>query len=191
MADELQREVTTLLADIRAGHAGAQNQLVDLVYGHLHHLAIGLMRRERAGHTLQPTALVHEALARLLQPDILGQSPDRAHLFAAVARAMRRILVDHARRRATHKRGGGQKQVPLDDEVDYTTAPNVNILAVHEALDRLAALHERQSQVVELRFFGGFTMEEIADQLQVSVATVESDFRKASAFLRQQLVEDV
>src|SRR5437879_6734137 len=118
MADDRHPEITTLLEEIRAGNAQAKNQLVDLVYEHLRQQALGLMRRERAGHTLQATALVHEVLLRLLSPKALGQTQNRAHLFAAAARAMRRILVDHARRRATGTRGGGEECVALDERLD-------------------------------------------------------------------------
>jgi RNA polymerase sigma factor (TIGR02999 family) len=190
VAADPQREVTTLLGEIRAGQAGAWDELVELIYAELRRLASGLLRRERPGHTLQTTALVHEALLRLLRPDVQGGAQNRAQFLAAAARAMRRVLVDHARGRATDKRGGGQEQVPLDEALDYFARQHLDVLAVHEALDGLAALHKRQSQVVELRFFGGYTVEEVADLLQVSVSTVESDFRKATAFLRSRLVEE-
>ena len=183
-------EVTTLLDEIRAGDASAKSKLVELVYQELRNLASGLMRRERAGHTLQPTALVHEACLRLLTPEMLGEARNRAHFFAAAARAMRHVLVDHARRRAADKRGGGQEPAPLDAVLDYFAKQNLDVVAVHDALTELADLHERQSQVVELRFFGGYTVEEVAEQLQVSVGTVESDFRKARAYLRSRLVKD-
>jgi RNA polymerase sigma factor (TIGR02999 family) len=110
--------------------------------------------------------------------------------FPAAARAMRQVLVDHARRRAADKRGGDRERLPLDDVLDHFAEQHLDLLAVHEALTRLAGLHERQSQVVELRFFGGYTVEEIAGQLGVSVSTVESDFRKATAFLRGQLSDE-
>jgi RNA polymerase sigma factor (TIGR02999 family) len=190
LADDLEREVTTLLDDLRAGRADAQEKLVALVYDELRRVAGGLMHRERAGHTLQPTALVHEALLRLLRPGALESARNRAHFFMAAARAMRQVLVDHARRRAADKRGGGQEPVPLDEALTYFTRQNLDVLAVHDALNELAALHERQSQVVELRFFGGYAVEEVAECLQVAVSTVESDFRKASAFLRSRLVEE-
>jgi RNA polymerase sigma factor (TIGR02999 family) len=189
MADDLPREVTTLLDAIRDGNKDAKGRLVELVYDELRRVAGGLMQRERPGHTLEPTALVHEALLRMLRPAALGQTRNRAHFLIAAARAMRQVLVDHARKRAADKRGGGQEPLPLDAVLDYFAEQNLELLAVHEALDQLAALHERQSQIVELRFFGGYTVEEIAEQLQVSVSTVESDFRKATAFLRSRLVE--
>jgi RNA polymerase sigma factor (TIGR02999 family) len=190
VADDLQREVTTLLEEMRAGSPGAREKLVELVYQELRRLAAGLLRHERPGHTLQPTALVHEALLRLLRADALGGAHNRAQFLAAAARAMRRVLVDHARRRAADKRGGGQAPLLLDEALDYFAAQRLDLLALHEALDQLAELHARQAQVVELRFFGGYTVEEIAEQLQVSVSTVESDFRKATAFLRSRLVDE-
>jgi RNA polymerase sigma factor (TIGR02999 family) len=190
VAEDLQREVTTLLDQMRAGSPGAQDKLVELVYQELRRLAAGLLRSERAGHTLQPTALAHEALLRLLRPGALGGAHNRAQFLAAAARAMRHVLVDHARRRAADKRGGGQQPLLLDEALDYFAAQRLDLLALHEALDRLADLHARQAQVVELRFFGGYTVEEIAEQLQVSVTTVESDYRKATAFLRGRLVDE-
>jgi RNA polymerase sigma factor (TIGR02999 family) len=190
MDERPHQEVTTLLDQIRAGNPAARNQLIELIYSELRRLAAGLMRRERTGHTLQPTALVHEAVLRLLQPAALEQAQNRSHFLAAAARAMRQVLVDHARQRAADKRGGGREALPLDDALDDFARQNLDLLAVHEALTQLAALHERQAQVIELRFFGGYTVEEIADLLHVSVGTVEGDFRKASAFLRGQLRED-
>jgi RNA polymerase sigma-70 factor (ECF subfamily) len=191
VSDDLQSDVTTLLEELRAGIPGARDRLVALVYEELRQLACGLMRRERPDHTLQPTALVHEAVVRLLRPDALGGTHSRAQFLAAAAQAMRRVLVDHARRRAADKRGGRQERQPLDDVLDYFAEQRLDLMALHEALDRLASLHARQAQVVEFRFFGGYTVEEIADQLQVSVSTVESDFRKATAYLRSQLSEEV
>jgi RNA polymerase sigma factor (TIGR02999 family) len=189
MEADRQREVTTLLEAIRAGNPGARDQLITLVYDELRRLGGGLLRRERPGHTLQPTALVHEAVLRLCRPDALAGPRGRAQFLAAAARAMRQVLVDHARRRAADKRGGGRERLPLDAVLDHFAQQRLDLLAVHDALTRLAGLHERQSQVVELRFFGGYTAEEIAEQLQVSVSTVESDFRKATAFLRGRLSE--
>src|SRR5262249_38793810 len=125
------------------------------------------------------------------RPDALASAQTRADFFAAAARAMRRVLVDHARQRAADKRGGGLVRQPLDAVLDYFAEQRIDLLALHEALDRLAGLHQRHGQVVELRFFGGYTVEEIAGLLGVSVSTVESDFRKAAAFLRGQLSEEV
>jgi RNA polymerase sigma factor (TIGR02999 family) len=188
VTDDRQGEVTALLDQIRGGDAGARDRLIELVYHELRQLAGGVMRQEAAGHSLQPTALMHDALLRLLRPDILANTQDRPHLLATAARAMRRILVDHARQQKADKRGGGERPVPLDDALAYFTRQNLDVQAVHEALEELTSLHERQSQIVELRFFGGYTMEEIAGLLQISLSTAESDFRKASAFLRSRLV---
>ena len=190
MAGDVRAEVTTLLGAIRAGKEDAKSRLVELVYAELRGLAAGLMRRERAGHTLQPTALVHEACLRLLAPEVLNVAQNRAHFFAAAARAMRHILVDHARQRAAGKRGGGQEARTLDDVLDHFAERNLDLLAVHDAVTELARLNERQSQVIELRFFGGYTVPEVAEQLQVSVSSVERDFRKACAYLRSRLIED-
>jgi RNA polymerase sigma factor (TIGR02999 family) len=191
VTDDPQGEVTTLLDQLRGGDTNARDRLVELMYTELRQLAGGLMRQERPGHTLQPTALTHEALLRLLHPDVLANSQNRPHLLAMAARAMRRILVDHARQHKAGKRGGGELPLPLDEALAYFTRQNLDVRAVHEALDQLASLHERQSQVVELRFFGGYTMEEIAGLLQISLSTAESDFRKASAFLRGRLAGSV
>ncbi len=190
MADNSQSEVTTVLADIRSGSADAKNRLVELVYEELRRLAYQVMRTERAGHTLQPTALVHEALLRLLDGETLVHAPNRAYFFAAAAHAMRQVLVDHARKRAASKRGGDYERVTLDEVLDSLEQQRVDVLALNAALDELAVRHERQSKVVVLRFFGGLTMTEIAHQLDVSVGTVENDWRIAKAWLRGQLYGD-
>src|SRR5207302_4884844 len=124
VAGDARTDVTALLDEIHAGNTDAKGQLVELVYAELHGLAAGLMRRERAGHTLQPTALVHEACLRLLTPEVLDLARNRAHFFAAAARAMRHVLVDHARRRATGKRGGGHEALALDQVLDHFAEQN-------------------------------------------------------------------
>jgi RNA polymerase sigma factor (TIGR02999 family) len=185
-----QSQVTALLEQVRAGSGDARERLVALVYDELRRLGGALLRRERSDHTLQPTALVHEVAVRLLRSDAPLAAQNRAQFMAAAAQAMRRVLVDYARARATDKRGGGRAPVPLDSVLDYFAEQRLDLLGLHEALESLTALHHRQAQVVELRFFGGYTVEEIAEQLGVSVSTVESDFRKATAFLRGQLAEE-
>jgi RNA polymerase sigma factor (TIGR02999 family) len=190
MAENLQSEVTVLLGEVRAGKADAVDRLVALVYGELRNVAAGLMHRERPDHTLQPTALLHEGLGRLLTGDVQAVAQDRRVFFGAAVRAMRQVLVDHARRRDADKRAGGRTREPLDEAQCAFEGQNLDVLAVHEALEQLAALHERQARIVELRFFGGFTVPEIADLLGVSVSLVEGDFRKASAFLRSRLPRD-
>ena len=165
----------------------ARDELVALVYDELRRVASRLMRRERPDHTLAPTAVVHEAVIRLLGDAAFDRAGDRSYLFAAAARAMREVLIDHARRRATARRGGGRRRIPLDAVVDYFADQGLDLVAVHEALDRLAGLHERQSQVVTLRYFGGLTVPEIAAALEVSVGTVERDWRIARAWLSNEL----
>jgi RNA polymerase sigma factor (TIGR02999 family) len=187
--EEPQGELTSLLAAVRGGDEAARDHLVECVYQELRRVAAGLIRAEPTGHSLQPTALLHEALAHLLEADALRRAPNRAYLFGAAARAMRQVLVDHARQRNAGKRGGGQRRLPLDAVLLYFQEQRVDVLTLHEALDRLAVLDERQSQVVTLRFFGGLTVPEIAEQLGVSVSTVESDFRVARAWLRRQLMD--
>jgi RNA polymerase sigma factor (TIGR02999 family) len=191
MTANLQNEVTTLLGEVRAGKSDAVERLVAVVYGELRNVAAGLMRQERPDHTLQPTALLNEALGRLLTADLQALAQDRRVFFGAAVRAMRQVLVDHARRRGADKRAEGRKREPLDETLRCFETRNVDVLAVHEALEQLSALHERQGRVVEMRFFGGFTVPEIADLLGVSVSLVEGDFRKASAFLRGRLPRDV
>ena len=181
MHAESQPGLTLILGRARDGDEGARSELLSRIYEELRRVAAGLMRRERADHTLSPTALVHEAVIRLLGDAAFDRAPDRSYLFAAAARAMREVLIDHARRRATARRGGGRRRIPLDAVVDYFADQGLDLVAVHEALDLLAGLHERQSQVVTLRYFGGMTVPEIAESLEVSVGTVERDWRIARA----------
>lgn len=184
------QQVTTLLDEVRAGHADAQRRLVELIYDELHRIADGQMRLERQEHTLQPTALVNEALVRLIEDGAFHQAPNRAYLFGAATQAMRRVLVDHARRRAAGKRGGDRKRTALDDALAQFDSQKIDILALDEALRELELLNTRQSRIVMLRFFGGLTISQIAEQLTVSVGTVEADFRVARAWLRGRLREN-
>jgi len=187
MAGAARPDVTLLLARARDGDVGARDDLIDRVYAELRQVAGGLMRREHPGHTLSPTAVVHEAVIKLLGEATLDRAADRNYLFASAARAMREVLIDHARRRATARRGGGQRRVPLDAVVDYFEDQGLDLVAVHEALDRLAERNGRQAQVVTLRYFGGLTVPEIAEALGVSVGTVERDWRIARAWLSNEL----
>jgi RNA polymerase sigma-70 factor, ECF subfamily len=189
MEVEPRRDLTLILGRARAGDEVARGELISLVYDQLRQVAARLMRSERQDHTLPPTAVVHEAVIRLLGEAVFDKSPDRAFLFASAARAMREVLIDHARRRAADRRGGGWRRVPLDHVVDYFEEQGLDIVAVHEALDRLAALNERQAQVMTLRYFGGLTVPEVAAALEVSVVTVERDWRLARAWIRDQLQE--
>jgi RNA polymerase sigma factor (TIGR02999 family) len=178
-------EVTRLLEQLSAGEPGAAERLAPAVYAELRALAQAAMRRERDGHTWQPTELVHEAYMRLVgtpQPAWAG----RRHFFGVAARVMRRLLVEHARARGRTKRDGGLR-VPLDDAFPAAGVPPLDLVALDDALTRLAAVGERQARVVELRVFGGMTLEETADVLDVSLATAKRDWTFARAFLRLAL----
>lgn len=178
-------DVTGLLVAWSNGDAAAGSRLVDAVYGELRRLARGYLRRERLDHTLVPTALVHEAYLRLVdQRRVRWQS--RAHFFAIAAHVMRRILVDHARAHAAAKRAAGAK-VPLQDVDAGTDPPQVDVLALDAVLDKLAAIDPRHSQLVELRFFGGLTVEETATALGVAPVTVKRDWALARAWLYREL----
>jgi RNA polymerase sigma-70 factor, ECF subfamily len=179
--------LTALLSEVRAGSPDAQDRLIRAVYSELRRTAGGLLRHERPGHTLQPSALVHEALMRFLAGDALPEFSDRRHLFAAAAQAMRQILVDHARRRGAGKRGGNRGRVPMDQVLASFDEQGLDMIELHQALDRLARAHPRQAHVVTLRFFGGLSVPEVALTLDVSDTTVESDWRFARAWLRGQL----
>ncbi len=177
--------VTQLLGAWRDGSEDALEKLAPLVYDELRRLARGYMARERRGMTMQATELVNEAFKRLVVIDVPWQ--DRAHFIAVSARLMRRILVDHARARATGMRDSGQTTLPLDSAPEVGVAEDFDILALDEALMRLAELDERKANVVELSFFGGLTYDEIAETLDISAATVDRDLRMAKAWLHEQL----
>ncbi|SIO31300.1 RNA polymerase, sigma subunit, ECF family [Singulisphaera sp. GP187] len=189
MEAELPCALTLILGRARAGDEHARGEVLALVYDELRHVASHLMRRERIDHTLPPTAVVHEAVMRLLGDAVFDKAVDRNYLFASAARAMREVLIDHARRRGADRRGGDWQRMPLDQVVDYFTDQGLDVVAVHEALDRLAERNERQSQVMTLRYFGGLTVPEVAEALGVSVVTVERDWRLARAWLVGQLRE--
>jgi RNA polymerase sigma-70 factor (ECF subfamily) len=178
--------ISKLLYQVSRGNRDAETALMTQVYDELRRLARYYMRAERANHTLQPTALVNEAYLRLIgQPGASWQ--DRAHFFAAAAQLMRHILVDHARARTAGKRGGIQHQVTLSEGLVAAEDPSVEILALHEALEKLARIDERQARVVELYFFGGLTFDEIAYILQISDRTVKRDCQMARAWLKLEL----
>jgi RNA polymerase sigma-70 factor (ECF subfamily) len=187
VADESDSGLAIVLGHARAGDEGARSELLALLYQELRGVAAGLMRRERNDHTLSPTAVVHEAVIRLLGESVFERAADRSFLLAAAARAMREVLIDHARSRQADRRGGGMRRVPLDLVVDYFEDQGLDLVAVHEALDRLAELNPRQAQVMTLRYFGGMTVPEVAAILGVAVVTVERDWRLARAWLGEQL----
>lgn len=182
------QNVTRILAEVSQGIPEADTRLLRLVYGELKRIAGAKMSAEKPGHTLQPTALVHEAYMRLL-----GRAPDfrdSAHFFTAAAAAMRSILVDHARRRKAVKRGGGAERITLDPDLVGDTNPLERILEVHEVLDRLAVEHPRSAKVIELLFFAGLTAEEAASVLSVSARTIKRDWRFGRAWLLREMGED-
>ncbi len=181
-----QQEVTQLLSDWSGGDEGALGKLISLVQPELHRLAHHYMSRERTGHTLQTTALLDEAYLRLVD-NTKRNWQNRAHFVAAVAQLMRRIMVDHARERHSLKRGGGALKVSLDDAALVTETRSEELLALDEALERLAVQDRRKSQIVELRYFGGLTTEEMAVFLKLSHRTVEREWNMAKAWLYRAL----
>jgi len=181
-----QQEVTVLLADWRGGDDGALAKLIPLVQPELHRLAHHYMSRERAGHTLQTTALLDEAYL-LLVDHTKRNWQNRTHFVAAAAQLMRRIMVDHARERHALKRGGGPLKVTLDEAAAVTETRSEELLALDDALERLAGLDLRKSQIVELRYFGGLTVEETAEFLRLSQRTVEREWNMAKAWLYRAL----
>lgn len=180
------QDVTGLLVAWGAGDETALNQLLPIVHGELRRLARHLMRGERGSHTLQTTAVVNEAYLRLVDLSRVRWQ-DRTHFFAMSARLMRRILVDHARSRNYLKRGGTLRRVPLDEALNVADERGADFVALDDALDALAAVDPRKSQVVELRFFGGLSVEETAEALKVSAETVMRDWRLAKAWLLREL----
>ncbi len=180
------REVTQILQDLSGGASDAANRLLPLVYDELRALAAGYLRHERADHTLQPTALVHEAYLKMVdQTSVTWQN--RSHFFGIAAQAIRRILVDHARARHALKRGGKRLRMTLNEELAGGEDPELDLLAIDDALHKLADLSERQCRIVELRFFSGLTVEEVAEILAVSPRTVKGDWRVARAWLKREL----
>lgn len=181
--------VTQLLVAWGNGNQAARDQLMPLVYEELHRLAHQYMNRERPGHTLQTSALVNEAFLRLVdQRDVHWQN--RAHFFGIAAQMMRRILVDYARNRQYAKRGGNAHQVSLKEELIVSEERSAEVVALDDALKSLAAIDERKSQVVELRFFGGLSIDETAEVLAVSPGTVMRDWTLAKAWLRREMTSE-
>jgi RNA polymerase sigma factor (TIGR02999 family) len=179
-------QVTQLLSRAREGDSQARDELLNALYDELRNLARACFRGERPGHTLQATALVNEVCLRLLSTDTLpGQN--RTQFRAFVAKAMRHVLIDHARERSRRKRGGGRGKVPLDEDLLVEDKPAVDILALDEALERLAAIDGRKAQVVELRYFGGLSIDEVAAHLEVSAVTVKRDWEVARTWLEAEL----
>jgi RNA polymerase sigma factor (TIGR02999 family) len=184
-----QQDVTELLLEWRRGDSNALDRLTPLVYGELRRIAHRYMQGEREGHTLQTTALVNEAYLRLVgQQRIEWQN--RAHFFGVMAQVMRHVLIDHARGRSSAKREGFSHHVPLEESAAMTEARAAELVALDEALNELAELDPRKSRVVELRYFGGLSLEETANVLEVSVMTVRRDWRAAKAWLYKKMMGD-
>jgi RNA polymerase sigma factor (TIGR02999 family) len=180
--DAAPKDATELLIDAGKGDAAALGAMLPLVYDELRRLARAYLGRERPGHTLQPTALVHEVYLRLIDQRRVDWT-NRAQFLGVAASLMRRLLVNHARDRAAGKRGGGVTRLSLDPAGEGQPAAEADVTVIHDALDRLTALDERKGRVVELKFFGGLTTAEIAQVLGVSVATVEREWKFARAWL--------
>lgn len=180
------RNITHLLKEWSDGDRQALDELTPLVYDELRQQATRYLRKERPNHSLQATALINEAFLRLIDvKDVEWQN--RAHFFAIAANLMRRILVDHARRRDAEKRGGSQIRLTLDETLALAEEPEVDLLAIDEALDRLAVIDQQQARVVELRFFSGLTVDETATALGISPKTVKRDWSVARAWLRREI----
>jgi len=184
--DPLTGEVTRLLFDLRAGKKEAESQLFALLYDELHRLAAGYLRRERPDHTLQPTALVNEAYLRIIEQQQQNWE-NRAHFLGICAYIMRQILVDHARKKYAEKRGGRERALSLEESILPGMQRPEELMALDDALSRLELLDARQSKVVELRFFGGLTEEEISCVLDVSVRTIKRDWNSARAWLYAEM----
>ena len=178
--------VTAILRDLETGDRSATERLLPVVYDELKTIAAGYLRRQSGGHTLVPTALVHEAYLKLLDRTRIAVS-DRSHFYRLAARVMRQIMVDHARAKGRTKRGGDRERVELDDRDAASGIPLLDVVALDAALHELAQINPRKAQVVDLRVFGGMTIDETADALGISRPTAVTDWRFARAFLQQQL----
>lgn len=185
MNDSASIDVTEILQDWN-GNGDAPARLMPLVYDELRRLAAGYLRRERFDHTLQPTALVHEAYLRLVDQSRV-EWQNRAHFYSIAAQMMRRILIDHARAHASEKRGGHERRLSLDEAAILPQERAADLIALDDALKQLAAMDERKSRVVELRFFGGLSVKETAEVLGVHTATVEREWTIAKAWLYREL----
>jgi RNA polymerase sigma-70 factor (ECF subfamily) len=187
--DSVSENASQLLRHLNRGDAAAEAKLISVIYDELRRLAGHYMRRERTDHTLQATALVHEAFLRLTkQKDVNWQG--KAHFFGVAAKVMRQILIDHARGRLRDKRGAGRQKISFDEGLLLTEARSAELLAVDGAIDRLAKLDPRQARIVELRFFGGLSVEETAKVVGVSAKTVKRDWSVARAWLYEDLRVD-
>ena len=185
--EQNQEPITKFLNEIKSGNKEALEELLPIVYDELRRLAGSHFKNERSNHTLQPTALVHEAYLRLMRQNEI-EWENRAHFFGIAARLMREILIEYARARHRQKRGGKDKtQIALDNAVSFNNQVQLDIIAVDEALTKLEQLDERQARIVEMKFFGGLLVEEIAEVLDISPATVKRDWSSAKLLLSRML----
>lgn len=180
------KDVTILLNQMNDGESSAPEELLPLVYSELRKLAAGYLKNERTDHTLQPTALVHEAYIRLVDWQNTNWQ-NRSHFFAVAAQIMRNILVDHARRKKAEMHGGNLQKLALDEAISFSQVREVDLVDLDDALQELEKLDERQSKIVELRFFGGLTIEETAHAIGVSTMTVSREWNFAKAWLYRRL----
>lgn len=189
--DDSHENVSCLLASLAAGNESAAENLFPIVYDELHRLASTFMQRERADHTLQPTALIHEAYLRLVRPPTSNAEFENIeHFIATAAVVMRRILINHAKAKRTEKRGQGRANLPIDDIAVAFEERSVDIIALDEALRKLAILDPNQARLVELRFFGGMTVEQCAEILHISTRAVYYDWALARVWLRSQIEDE-
>ncbi len=180
-------DVTQILGQIESGDATAAEQLLPLVYDELRRLAARRMAREKPGQTLQTTALVHDAYIRLVDDEKARHWNSRGHFFGAAAEAMRRILVEQARRKSSLKAGGGRRRVRLTDVEPEVEGPNVDVLALHEALQKLEEADPRKAELVKLRYFAGMTNQQAAEVLRISASTADNDWAYAKSWLRVEV----
>lgn len=190
MDESTQQNITAKLRDWNRGNRSAAEELMPLVYDELRKVAANYLRKERSDHTLQPTALVNEAYLKLVDISSV-EWQDRAHFFAVSSNVMRRILVDYARAQATDKRGGAAQKVELQDAIGFSRENEVDLLALNDALEKLTELDARQSRIVEMRFFGGLSVEETAEVLKVSTRTIKREWAMAKAWLFQQMKSQI
>lgn len=181
-----QQTVTQMLHQAQAGNREALDELFPIIYRELRQLASRQLASERAGHTLQPTALVHEAYMRLIDQHSVDWQ-NRAHFFSIAAETMRRILINHAVQRNAQKRGGGAPRIDLDEAISYYDQRELDLVLLNDALNNLAEFDATQAKIVELRFFGGLTVEETANVLNVSESTIKREWRMAKAWLKTKL----
>lgn len=186
VSDDKSKEVTIFLKAWGGGNREARDQLLVLVYKEMRKLAAKYLKQQRPDHTLQPTALVHEAYLKLIDTSEINWQ-DRAHFFAVAAQTMRNILVDHARALAADKRGGGMRKIALDEISGTSKKQDVDLIDLNDALERLAAQDELQGRLIELRFFGGLTIEDTAEVLKISPATVKREWAMARAWLFREM----